>query len=154
MGRYTRPRAAARRKPAFVPVELEADLQGRLVETAQHCGWLWYHTHRSDKSPVGFMDLVLVRDGALLALECKRNLAEVAAMARSDSGKAQLDWIAAMQQVPGCRAAVVSPENEAMAMGWIMERRGDALKAAKPAVCRRCGRSGCRCGGKRGDARE
>ena len=34
------------------------------------------------------------------------------------------DWIAAMQQVPGCRAAVVSPENEAMAMSWIMERRG------------------------------
>ena len=29
-------------------------------------------------------------------------------MARTDSGKAQLDWIAAMQQVPGCRAAVVS----------------------------------------------
>ena len=122
MGRYTRPRAAAHRKPTLPP-ELEADLQGRLVETAQHCGWLWYHTHRSDKSPVGFMDLVLVRDGALLALECKRNLAEVAAMARSDSGKAQLDWIAAMQQVPGCRAAVVSPENEAMAMGWILEAR-------------------------------
>ena len=65
-----------------------------------------------------------MRDGALLALEVKRGLAEVAAMARSDSGKAQLDWIAAMQQVPGCRAAVVSPENEAMAMGWILEKRG------------------------------
>ena len=123
MGRYTRPHAAARRKPRARSVELEADLQSRLVETAQHCGWLWYHTHRSDKSPIGFMDLVLVRDGVLLAFEVKRNLAEVAAMARTDSGKAQLDWIAAMQQVPGCRAAVVSPENEAMAMGWIMERR-------------------------------
>ena len=65
----------------------------------------------------------MVRDGVMLALELKRGLAEVAAMARSDSGKAQLDWIAAMQQVPGCRAAVVSPENEAMALGWIMERR-------------------------------
>ena len=126
MGRYTRPRAAARRKPrATLPPELEADLQGRLIETAKYTGWLWYHTYRSDKSPIGFMDLVLVRDGVLLAFEVKRNLAEVAAMARTDSGKAQLDWIAAMQQVPGCRAAVVSPENEAMAMGWILERRGD-----------------------------
>ena len=124
MGRYTRPRAGAHRQPrATLPPELEADLQGRLVETAQYCGWLWYHTHRSDKSPIGFMDLVLVRDGCLLALEVKRNLAEVAAMARTDSGKAQLDWIAAMQQVPGCRAAVVSPENEALAMSWILERR-------------------------------
>ena len=103
--------------------ELEADLQGRLMQTGRLCHWLVYHTHRSDKSPIGFMDIVMVRDGALIALECKRNLAEVAAMARTDSGKAQLDWIAAMQQVPGCRAAVVSPENEAMAMGWILERR-------------------------------
>ena len=123
MPRYTRPRAAARRKPRARSVELEADLQSRLVETAQHCGWLWYHTRRSDKSPEGFPDLVLVRDGVLLALECKRGLPQIASMARTDSGKAQLDWIAAMQQVPGCRAAVVSPENEAMAMGWIMERR-------------------------------
>ena len=123
MGRYTRPRAGAHRKAPTLPPELEADLQSRLIETARYTGWLWYHTHRSDKSPIGFMDLVLVRDGVLLAFEVKRNLAEVAAMARTDSGKAQLDWIAAMQQVPGCRAAVVSPENEAMAMGWIMERR-------------------------------
>ena len=123
MPRYTRPRAAALRKPRARSVELEADLQSRLVETAQHCGWLWYHVHRSDKSPEGFPDLVLVRDGVLLALELKRGLPEIAAMARTDSGKAQLDWIAAMQQVPGCRAAVVSPENEAMAMGWILEKR-------------------------------
>ena len=123
MGRYTRPRAGAHRKPSPLPRELEVDLQNRLTETAELCGWLWYHTHRSDKSPGGFPDLVLVRDGKLLALELKRGLPEIAAMARSDSGKAQLDWVAAMQQVPGCRAAVVSPENEAMAMGWIMERR-------------------------------
>ena len=123
MGRYTRPRAGAHRKPSPLPRELEAELQGRLVETGRLCGWLVYHTYDSRRSDIGFMDIVMVRDGALLALEVKRGLAEIAAMARTDSGKAQLDWIAAMQQVPGCRAAVVSPENEAMAMGWIMERR-------------------------------
>ena len=123
MGRYTRPRAGAHRKPSPLPPELEADLQGRLVETGRLCGWLVYHTYDSRRSDIGFMDIVMVRDGCLLALEVKRGLPEVAAMARTDSGKAQLDWIAAMQQVPGCRAAVVSPENEAMAMGWIMERR-------------------------------
>ena len=124
MGRYTRPRAGAHRKAPSLPRELEAELQGRLVETGRLCDWLVYHTYDSRRSDIGFMDIVMVRDGCLLALEVKRGLAEVAAMARTDSGKAQLDWIAAMQQVPGCRAAVVSPENEAMAMGWIMERRG------------------------------
>ena len=123
MGRYTRPRAGAHRKPSLLPPELEADLQGRLIETAQYCGWLWYHVHRSDKSPEGFPDLVLVRDGAMLALELKRGLAEVAAMARTDSGRAQLDWVAAMAQVPGVQAAVISPENEALALSWITARR-------------------------------
>ena len=124
MPRYTRPRAAARRKPrATMPPELEDDLQGRLVETGRLCGWLVYHTHNSKHSAAGFPDLVMVRDGKLLAIEVKRGLFEVASMARSDSGKAQLDWVVAMHQVPGCRAAVVSPENEVMAMGWILERR-------------------------------
>ena len=122
MGRYTRPRAAAH---SSQPPQRERHLQDRLVETAKLCHWLVFHDYDSRRSDIGFPDLVLVRDGCLLALECKRGLPEVAAMARTDSGKAQLDWIAAMQQVPGCRAAVVSPENEAMAMGWILEQHGD-----------------------------
>ena len=65
----------------------------------------------------------MVRDGALLVIECKRDLAEVAAMPRTARGQAQLAWIEAMDRVPGCRAAVVSPENEAMALVWITERR-------------------------------
>ena len=73
MGRYTRPRAGAHRKPSpIAPVELEADLQGRLMQTGRLCHWLVYHTYRSDKSPIGFMDIVMVRDGKLLALEVKR----------------------------------------------------------------------------------
>ena len=141
MPRYTRPRAAALRKPrATLPPELEEkgssrgssvscvrplekELQGRLVETAKLCGWLVFHDYDSRRSDIGFPDLVMVRDGKLLAIEVKRGLFEVASMARSDSGKAQLDWVVAMHQVPGCRAAVVSPENEAMAIGWILERR-------------------------------
>ena len=70
MGRYTRPRAGAHRKaPAFAPVELEVDLQGRLIETGRLCGWLVYHTYDSRRSDIGFMDIVMVRDGKLLALE-------------------------------------------------------------------------------------
>lgn len=130
MGRHTRPRAGAH---SSQPPQRERHLQDRLIQTAQLCGWtavtsageridLIYHTHRSDKSPIGFPDLVMVRDGVLLALECKRGLAEVAAMARSPRGRAQLTWIAAMDQVPGVHAAVICPENEALAHGWITAR--------------------------------
>ena len=113
-----RPRSAA------VPVELEKELQNRLTQTATLCGWLWIHHYDSRRSTIGFPDLVMVRDGLMLAIECKRNLAEVAAMPREERGQAQLAWIEAMAQVPGVRAAVVSPENEDMALAWITEARG------------------------------
>ena len=110
MGRYTRPRAGAHSRQ--LP-QRERHLQDRLIQTAQLCGWtgvtsageritMIYHTLRSDGSPIGFPDLVMVRDGVLLTLECKRGLTEVAAMPRSPRGRAQLAWIAAMDQVPGC----------------------------------------------------
>ena len=131
MGRYTRPRAGAHCR---TPPQRERHLQDRLIEAAQYCGWtavtsageridLIYHTHRSDKSPIGFPDLVMVRAPWLLALEVKRGLAEVAAMVRSPRGRAQLAWIAAMDQVPGIHAAVICPENEALARGWITAPR-------------------------------
>ena len=131
MGRYTRPRAGA---ASSQPPQRERHLQDRLIQTAQLCGWtgatsageqidLIYHTHRSDKSPIGFPDLAMVRDGVLLALECKRGLKEVVAMPKSARGRAQLAWIEALAQVPGVHAAVISPENEALAMSWITERR-------------------------------
>ena len=119
MGRYTRPRAGAH---SHRPSQRERHLQDRLVQTAQLCCWRLYHTYDSRRSQIGFPDLVMVRDGVLLALEVKRGLAEVVAMARSPRGREQLAWIAALDQVPGVHAAVISPENEALAMSWITAR--------------------------------
>ena len=131
MGRSTRPRAGShsRQQP-----QRERHLQDRLIQTAQLCGWtattsagerveLIYHTRRSDRSPIGFPDLVMVRDGVMLALEIKRGRAEVLAMARSPRGRAQRAWIQALAEVPGVRAAVICPENEALAHGWITAPR-------------------------------
>ena len=124
MGRYTRPRAGAHRSQQ---PQHERHLQDRLIEAARLCGWRVYHTFDSRRSQPGFPDLVMVRDGELLALELKRGPAEVVAMARSDSGREQLAWIADLREVPGVRAAVISPENEDLALGWITAPRRAAI---------------------------
>lgn len=43
------------------PRQTERSFQAQVVKLAELLGWRWYHTHRSDRSPAGFPDLVLVR---------------------------------------------------------------------------------------------
>jgi hypothetical protein len=45
--------------PAFR--ETEKSFMASVVKYANLMGWRHYHTHRSEKSPAGFPDLVLVR---------------------------------------------------------------------------------------------
>lgn len=83
---------------------LEHVLQQQVEALARFYGWRVYHTHRSDRSPAGFPDLVLVRGAHLIFAELKTrtgrlspaqrewqdDLAEVAAavaQAVSDSGR-------------------------------------------------------------------
>jgi len=77
---------------------------GRQVDDyATLCGWLFYRTWLPIHSPAGFPDRFLVRNGAAVALELK-----------SEKGKAtdaQLEWIAALNAVPGIVARVVKPSD-------------------------------------------
>ncbi len=69
---------AHERKPAL-PAEgttlpattSEAVLMAMIRHRAKCTGWLTYHTYRSDKSPPGFPDLVLVKPGRLIFAEVK-----------------------------------------------------------------------------------
>ena len=82
----------------------ERDFQKQVIELAETMGWeLIYHTHDSRRSREGFPDLIMVRDGRLLALELK-----------TETGRAspeQEEWIDAMQQVTDVRAAIVRPRD-------------------------------------------
>jgi len=49
----------------------EKDFLAMVRRLAQLQGWLCYHAHDSRRSPAGFPDLVLCRDGVLLVVELK-----------------------------------------------------------------------------------
>jgi len=63
---------ALRAHIAAQPADSEARFMWRVIRLAEAHGWTYFHGHRSDKSPAGFPDLVLVRD-TVLWIECKTN---------------------------------------------------------------------------------
>jgi VRR-NUC domain len=69
------------------------------------CGWkLIYHVPDSRRvTSAGFPDLVMVRNGRLLFLECKKIGGVLS--------PAQRAWLDALSTVPGVEAMVVTPED-------------------------------------------
>jgi hypothetical protein len=51
----------------------EKDLQDNVIEMARWLKWLVYFTHRSDHSPAGCPDLILIREKTTLWIELKRD---------------------------------------------------------------------------------
>ncbi len=81
----------------------EAAFQSVVIELAEVYGWRWYHTGDSRRSPSGFPDLLLLRDGRALAWELKTMRGRL----RPD----QRAWLAALDAVPGIEAAVRRPSD-------------------------------------------
>jgi hypothetical protein len=69
----------------------EAQLQNQVIRLAETFGWSWYHTHDSRRSPAGFPDLVLARDGWLIFAELKRQ--------GQSPTKKQQEWLSALGAV-------------------------------------------------------
>lgn len=65
-------------------------------------GWLGYHTHRSQHSPAGFPDLVLVKGGRLIFAELKRQAAS------AKPTEEQRRWLAELGRVSDVGAALAS----------------------------------------------
>ena len=76
----------------------EAQLQRALLGTqrapglADGSGWRGYHTHRSDRSPAGFPDLVLVKGYRLIFAELKRQKG-------GKTSTAQLEWLEDLERL-------------------------------------------------------
>lgn len=71
-------------------------------EAAAWGGWACYHTHDSRGSEPGFPDLILVREGRMIAAELKGDKGRVS--------EEQTAWIAALDRVPGVDARIVRGE--------------------------------------------
>ncbi len=71
----------------------EKEFQANVIELAGLLGWRHYHVLYSQKSPPGFPDLVLVRDGRLIFAELKSE--------RGRLTHPQRVWLAALKACPG-----------------------------------------------------
>ena len=49
----------------------EAQLERTVKDLAERMGWLYYHTHRSQHSPAGFPDCVMLRGDRQVVAELK-----------------------------------------------------------------------------------
>lgn len=81
----------------------EKDWRQVVVDYARIRGWLCYFTWRSIHSPAGFPDLVLVRNGRLIAAELKTE--------RGRLGPSQREWLLALDGVPSVETATWRPSD-------------------------------------------
>lgn len=87
-------------KAPVIPPESEKSFQSTVLRLASIYHWMSYHTWDSRRSQAGFPDLIMVRDGRVLAVELK-----------SDKGKVtpeQKVWLDALSRA-GIRCMVWRP---------------------------------------------
>ena len=78
----------------------ETAFQNQVVEQAGWLGWRHYHTFDSRRSPAGFFDLTLVRNGRLIMAEIKSEGGRMSA--------AQTNWYADLMLVQDAAPGVVA----------------------------------------------
>lgn len=81
----------------------ERDWQQQILDAARYLGFRCYHTYDSRRSAPGFPDLMCVRDGRLLAIECKTATGKVS--------PEQAEWLAELALVPGVVALIARPDD-------------------------------------------
>jgi hypothetical protein len=83
----------------------ERELQELVRQACQLNGWIYYHTHRSQHSPEGFMDTVAIRGERLVVAELKR--------VGNVPTTAQEAWLAAFAGVRTVETYVWTPDDMA-----------------------------------------
>lgn len=81
----------------------EESFQSDVWRLARLNGWRVYHTRDSRRSPAGFPDLVLVRDGRLIFAELKSERGRVEPEQRA--------WLGDLMLVPGAEVRIWRPSD-------------------------------------------
>jgi hypothetical protein len=81
----------------------ETKFQAEIYELAKKFGWLYYHTHRSDKSPSGFPDCIMLRGQRMIVAELKSQEGIVS--------ETQQQWLNAFAAIHGNEVWVWRPDD-------------------------------------------
>ncbi len=103
---------ALRTDPA--PMERQASeesLRGDVVDLARRYGWRIYFTWRSEHSPEGFPDLVLVRGETLIFWELKRDVGPRGGTSHAALTPAQEAWLEDLARVRRILTGIVRPRD-------------------------------------------
>lgn len=82
----------------------EQGFQEQIIQLARIAGFEHiYHTWRSDHSPAGFPDLLLLKGGCLIVAELKSNKGQLT--------PEQYFWLCEFQKIPSCESYLWCPED-------------------------------------------
>ncbi len=87
----------------------EESLRDDIVDLAQRYGWRVYFTWKSEHSPEGFPDLVLVRGETLIFWELKRDVGRRGGKSHAELTPAQEAWLEDLARVRRILTGVVRP---------------------------------------------
>lgn len=100
-------------------------------------GWLGYHTHRSDRSPAGFPDLVLVRRGRLIFAELKRQDRKAKPTPAQDAWLDELELVTRHVEHDAAWSEVAWPDGDnGPAVGVYLWRPEDLLDGSIESILR------------------
>lgn len=87
----------------------EAVFQERVITIARRWGWLYYHTHDSQRSEAGFPDLVLVHAyrGLIVFAELKRQFTKAGRPGLMKPTPKQQEWLDALTMARCCAERVI-----------------------------------------------
>lgn len=85
-------------------MDLEEELQKRVIKLAKVFQYLHFHDYDSRKNPAGFPDLVLVKPPRVLFVELKRNK-------KDRLNEKQFHWANYLLGCPGIEYYIWSPEH-------------------------------------------
>jgi hypothetical protein len=100
------------------------EIQDGLMDAARRLGYLVLHIREARRTEPGWPDLLIVGYGIALAVECKSRNEKLRPRSETQKGRelpGQLDWLHALEAVPGVSAMVCQDRAVGLSKAWSPE---------------------------------